>query len=115
MTDEEYRAYLQSDEWKQKAEQRMEIDGYRCQGCGTCGTVENPLEVHHLSYANLEDKAEDVYTQLVTCCHCCHKNIHRVMERKTNIKGRRGWKDNARIPQLHVFNVSGYAVEYKEE
>lgn len=113
MNDEEYKAYLQSDGWKQKAEERMRIDNYRCQGCGSCGTAENPLEVHHLSYKNLGN--EDLFTELVTCCHCCHKLIHKVMERQTNCDGRKGWKSNPRIPTVHVFNVSGFALEYKEE
>lgn len=113
MTNEEYREYLLSPKWKQKAEARMKIDGYRCQGCGSCGTVDNPLEVHHLSYIDLGK--EDIYTQLVTVCHCCHKNIHNVMERQTNIDGRRGWLDSPRVPQLHVYNVSGYKKEFLEE
>ena len=113
MTNEEYREYLLSPKWKQKAEARMKIDGYRCQGCGSCGTVDNPLEVHHLSYIDLGK--EDIYTQLVTVCHCCHKNIHNVMERQTNIDGRRGWLNSPRVPQLHVYNVSGYKKEFLEE
>lgn len=113
MTDEEYNEYLKSDRWKKKAEERIKIDNYRCQGCGCCGTIENPLEVHHLSYTDLGN--EDVYTQLVTCCHCCHKNLHKVMERITNSDGRRGWKDSPRVPQLHVYNVSGYKTEYVKE
>lgn len=113
MTDEEYRRYLLSDKWKQKAEARMKIDGYRCQGCGSCGTVENPLEVHHLSYVDLGN--EDIYTQLVTCCHCCHKNIHNVMERQTNDEGRRGWLENPRVPQIHVYTLHGTDTNYLEE
>lgn len=113
MTHEEYQAYLKSDTWKRKAEQRMRIDGYVCQGCKTCGTAENPLEIHHLTYSDLGN--EDVYTQLVCVCHVCHKNLHRIMERITSQDGRKGWKDNPRIPQLHVYSMGGYDIEFVEE
>ena len=113
MTDQEYADYLKSETWRKKAEQRMQIDGYRCQGCGSCGTAENPLEVHHLSYKNLGN--EDAFTELVVCCHMCHKNLHKIMERVTDPNGRRGWLSSPRVPQLHIFNISGFALEYKEE
>jgi len=34
------------------------------------------------------------------------------MERKTNPDGRKGWKDNPRIPDIHVFNING-SIDYK--
>ena len=111
--DEKYRKYLQSDKWRKIAKYRMQIDGYRCCMCGSCGTSSNPLECHHWSYRHLYAEENRVYEDLVTLCHICHKQIHKAMERITSPDGRRGWKD-ARIPQIHVFDISG-TIEYKEE
>ena len=102
-----YRDYLKSEKWKAIATRRMQIDNYTCQNCGTKGTVQNPLEVHHLSYAHLYEEETRVYEDLVTLCHICHKGLHKTMERVTAPNGRRGWKDNPRIPQVHVFNING--------
>lgn len=113
MTNEEYGNYLKSDAWKQKAEERLRIDSYRCRGCGTCGTTVNPLEVHHMSYVHIGN--ERVYEELITLCHGCHKLVHKMMERPTNSDGRLGWKDNPRIPTCHVFTVSGSELNYIEE
>ncbi len=104
--DEKYRKYLQSDKWRTIARQRMEIDSYTCCMCGCQGTSANPLEVHHWSYRHLYAEENRIYEDLVTLCHCCHKQIHKAMERITSPSGRRGWKD-ARIPQIHCFNISG--------
>lgn len=107
MTDSEYKAYLQSDKWAEICEQRRRIDRYRCCACGCAGTQVNPLEVHHLSYKHIGNEETRIYEDLVTLCHSCHKLIHRAMERTTSPDGRRGWLDNARIPQVHVFTNSG--------
>lgn len=103
---ERYRKYLQSDKWKSIAKRRMEIDGYRCCMCGCAGTTNNPLSVHHLSYRSLYAEDKRIFQDLETLCFCCHKQIHKAMERTTSADGRRGWKD-ARIPQIHVFNLGG--------
>lgn len=66
MTDEEYREYLESPEWKKKAKMRLQIDGYTCVGCGCRGSVTAPLQVHHLSYENVPN--EDIWWQTVTVC-----------------------------------------------
>lgn len=108
---ERYRQYLQSDKWHELATRRMQIDDYICQMCGCKGTTNNPLEVHHLSYRHLYAEENRIYEDLITLCHCCHKQIHKAMERITSPTGRRGWKD-ARIPQIHVFNING-KIEHK--
>lgn len=113
-TDKKYTEYLKSDKWKQIAKQRMSIDKYECQMCKSIGTANNPLEVHHLSYTHLYHEETRIYEDLLTLCHCCHKSIHKAMERVTNADGRRGWKNNPRIPSVHTFNVSGTNTEYKE-
>ncbi len=114
---EKYRQYLQSDKWKKIAQQRYEIDGYRCCMCGCTGTRGNKLEVHHISYRSLYHEENRIYEDLVSVCHCCHKQVHRLMERQTSADGRKGWKDSERIPQLHVFDLGGdieYIAESKE-
>lgn len=112
MTNEEYKAYLQSDKWKAIAEQRLKIDGYRCCACGSRGTPSNKLEIHHLSYAHLGHEESRIYEDLCTLCHCDHKALHRVMERVTSPDGRRGWLSNPRIPPIHVFTYSGEETNY---
>lgn len=107
MEPEKYREYLQSEQWKRIAEQRMRIDGYVCQCCGCRGTQANPLEVHHLSYRHIGDEAGRVYEDLVTLCRACHKGLHNTMNRVTDRNGRRGWKDSGNVPQVHVFTVGG--------
>ena len=112
MPSEEYRAYLESDKWKQIAAQRFKIDGYRCCACGSRGTPSNPLEIHHLSYAHLYHEEDRIYEDLCTLCHCDHKAVHRMMERITSPDGRRGWQNSPRIPQTHVFTYAGADINY---
>ena len=102
-----YLEYMKSDKWRSIAKQRMEIDNHMCAGCGCKGTAVNPLEVHHLSYSHLYNESGWIYEDLVTVCHACHKNLHRILERQTNAQGRRGWKNNPRIPQIHAYNIHG--------
>ena len=105
----QYKQYLASEKWRRIAYQRMQIDDFTCQSCGCRGTKTNELEVHHLSYRFLyhEDESDYIYTQLVTLCRGCHKNLHRVMERVTSADGRRGWLSDSRIPDVHIFTLSG--------
>lgn len=72
---EEYREYLQSYEWEVKRENRLEIDEYECQKCGSTTN----LHVHHLTYENIfEENMED----LLTLCADCHKEEHLIEEVK---------------------------------
>jgi hypothetical protein len=69
-----YHRYLCSDEWKQKREQRLLIDNYKCffnysKGCDAVN-----LQIHHIHYNNIgNEKMED----LVTLCINCHAEIHK--------------------------------------
>ena len=112
MNDEKYREYLQSEKWHRIAQTRIKIDGYCCCMCGSRGTANNPLEVHHITYHHLYHEEDWIYEDLLTVCHVCHKALHKCMERITNPNGRRGWKD-ARIPQIHVYDLGG-SIRYKE-
>lgn len=94
-----YETYLQSEEWRQKARQRMEIDGYRCQMCGSSGTMFNKLNVHHLTYHHLYN--EDPWKDLVVLCSSCHSAIHRMMNRRT-AETRHGWKDTITEYVKHI-------------
>ncbi len=109
-----YQEYLKTDKWQRIAKQRMEIDGNKCVMCGSRGTTANPLEVHHLSYKWLYQEENRIYQDLCTLCHCCHKQVHALMNRQTDANGRHGWKDNSNIPAISVFTVSGETIASKE-
>lgn len=64
-----YNAYLETPEWKRRAQLvRNRCDGV-CEGCG-----EGPVdEVHHLTY---EHVCEEFLFELVGLCHACHQRAH---------------------------------------
>jgi hypothetical protein len=69
-----YEAYINSDVWSDKRRERLKLDSYRCQ---KCGTAEN-LHVHHRTYKNfMHESMED----LVTVCISCHDLIHRAYKK----------------------------------
>ena len=114
MDNAKYEAYRQTEKWKQIARKRMEIDGFTCAMCGSRGTTGNVLEVHHISYRYLYQEEKRIYEDLVTLCHCCHKQTHALMERVTNADGRHGWKDRSDIPKISVFSLDNKTLENKE-
>lgn len=68
-TAESYKKYRETDMFKQKREQVLSRDGYKCK---ICGTGKNLL-VHHITYRRLgNEPLED----LITLCESCHKKIH---------------------------------------
>ena len=109
-----YREYLKTDKWKNIAAQRIRIDGYMCQGCGSRGTQNNRLECHHLSYKHLYHEENWIYQDLVTLCGNCHRTTHAIMCRITDPSGRRGWKDNIHIPQISVYTLTGEDMQSRE-
>lgn len=101
-----YSAYLCSEKWHRIAKRRMAIDKFRCCMCGCSGTMNNRLEVHHLSYRHLYQEENWIEQDLVTMCHNCHKSLHRLMNRVTDVEtGRQGWKDSNQIPNVHCFDL----------
>ena len=93
----------------------MAIDGYEYQMCGSSGTAANPLEVHHFTYHHLYKEEGWIEQDLITLCHVCHKSVHRMMNRTTDVQtGRRGWKDSNNIPKVHAYNLNG-ETEFVEE
>ena len=96
-----YEEYLKSDEWKAKAEARKQIDNNRCVMCESMGTNFNKLNCHHISYRNIFH--EDIETDLVTVCDSCHKAIHKMMNRITNVEtNQRGWNDTLTDYVKHI-------------
>ena len=66
----QYYEYIHSEEWRQKRNQVLKRDGFRCQ---MCGTAKN-LRVHHISYEHLNQDEE--LDDLITLCDNCHTKIH---------------------------------------
>lgn len=100
-----YLDYLTSEKWKTKVKARLSIDGYTCQQCGSRGTPTNRLEIHHFHYRTVGN--ENVFTDLVTLCSNCHKNIHSTLSRITDENGGRMWDKNQQIPKVHIYTISG--------
>lgn len=67
-TQAEHRAYLKSENWKQKRDEVRDRSQGRCQSCGKKGS-----SVHHLRYT--EPGAED-RAHLAFVCASCHRRIH---------------------------------------
>lgn len=68
---DEYKDFLDSEEWKAAREARMQHDGWACCLCGST----TDLQCHHVSY-------EDVTAleNLRTVCKKCHRDIHEFAE-----------------------------------
>lgn len=64
--------YLQTAVWLELRNERLKIDHYCCQHCGT---AINP-EVHHLKYPDVWG-TENVEEDLITLCATCHAETHK--------------------------------------
>ena len=64
----DYRAYIQSDEWKAKATAAKEAAGWRCQVCNRPSSVIT-LNAHHRTYERLGHERPDDITVLCRDCH----------------------------------------------
>jgi hypothetical protein len=60
-----YQEYIQSDEWKSKAEAAKKRAGYRCQVCNS----PDYLEAHHRTYERMCDELPGDITVLCKECH----------------------------------------------
>ena len=76
-----YDKYIRSPEWRQKEQERMAFDGYRCVMCHKPAKAckRQPLQCHHVTYERLGH--ENVYWDLVTLCGTCHKRLHNYLAR----------------------------------
>jgi 5-methylcytosine-specific restriction endonuclease McrA len=72
-SDDSYRDYLQSPEWKATREWALERANWRCQVCAST-TV---LDVHHNTY---ERRGHEWPSDLVVLCRECHTLFHGRME-----------------------------------
>lgn len=65
----DYHKYIQSDEWKQKADDAKERADHKCQICNSNGT----LHAHHRTYERLGNELPEDITVL---CSGCHGKFH---------------------------------------
>ena len=68
-----WKPYFSSNHWKNIVSRRREIDSNRCRICGTAGSYNNPMNVHHLTYARFG--CEDI-NDLICLCKECHQKLH---------------------------------------
>lgn len=64
----EYQEYLDSDSWKIRRQNALDMFGNRCT---VCNTDEKPLDVHHRTYENF--KNELALRDLIVLCRKCHE------------------------------------------
>ncbi len=69
MNKEEYQEYLISSHWKTIRERKLKSSNYRCERCGS----PYMLQVHHLTYGNLQSENDK---DLKVLCDYCHKTVH---------------------------------------
>lgn len=70
MHKDEYIEYLQSDDWKIRRKELMEIANWICSKCG-----EKAIQLHHLNYDNIGN--EELDSDVIAVCTDCHNEIHR--------------------------------------
>ncbi len=64
-----YEEYIQSQEWKSRAEAAKARAGYRCMVCN----ANKELQVHHRTYARL---GNEYCRDLIVLCDGCHTLFH---------------------------------------
>jgi len=65
----EYRAYLDSPQWRAKRHRILSVRGHRCEVC----RHGDRLSMHHLTYARLYDELD---SDLLVVCESCHAAMH---------------------------------------
>lgn len=73
----DYRAYLQTPEWKGRAHMARQRVGFRC---SLCNMRDVRLHVHHRTYDRIGNEASE---DLICLCEACHRKFHdktRVLE-----------------------------------
>jgi len=68
-----YQSYLQSKQWKQKAQAAKKRAGFRCQVCNR-SQDEVILNAHHRTYENL---GNELLEDLTVLCEGCHNLFER--------------------------------------
>lgn len=67
-----YDSYIHSSAWRDKADERLELDGHTCQVCG-----KEASDVHHLTYDRFGH--EDM-NDLVSLCRKCHEKAEELYD-----------------------------------
>jgi len=75
-----YEDYIQSKQWKAKADETKRLAGYRCQVCNS----DEDLHAHHRTYERLGDELQSDLICLCAECHSLFHNGGRVIENKLN-------------------------------
>lgn len=75
----DYQKYINSKWWREKRMERLKLDGFKCQLCGSGMN----LNVHHINYENLGKENID---DIVTLCRSCHAKVHRTTEEELKTK-----------------------------
>lgn len=89
-----YNRYMNSYTWKLKRANRLAIDNYECQKCGS----KKNLHVHHKTYKRFgNEKMKD----LATVCQKCHAKIHKGGRLKEFL-------DNAKAAFVALFLMSAF-------
>jgi hypothetical protein len=75
---DKYKKYIESKEWQAKRTERLKIDNFTCQKCGS----KRKLHVHHINYENFGN--ENVYEDLITLCSKCHEEVEEMKNEQNN-------------------------------
>lgn len=84
---DQYKAYMKTDDWKSIRAHVLNRDNYSCKCCGRTqeeidqynikkGKNLLSLVVHHRCYTNLFNEVETECKDLITLCSACHRAIH---------------------------------------
>ena len=68
---DEYKAYLYSEIWNKKRNERLIFDDFKCCLCGN----RNNVQVHHLVYPLHKNYGTETINDLITVCPDCHRLI----------------------------------------
>lgn len=96
----EYAGYMRSSAWlSRKIRFYAEIKGRGqiavCQVCGTRGSKDNPLDLHHLSYEGVVKlpgggwKSNERDEDLIPLCRADHQKVHEILD--SRVRDYRGW------------------------
>ncbi len=67
-----YDRYIHSAAWRNKAKDRLDLDGHKCQVCGCEAT-----DVHHLTYDRF---AKEDMSDIVSLCRRCHEKAEEICD-----------------------------------
>ncbi len=83
-----YAEKLKNPRWQKKRLEILERDEFSCQ---SCGSEEETLHVHHISYRKKTEPWEYDNDELITLCEHCHKNITEYTDYSISIVMGRGY------------------------